>query len=413
MHTPPAARPAVLLVEGRRAAFTDHVLSRDDVDVVLLRPDCLPLSEAHLRRTAHIPTFTLDTAAPVQDEAARYLRWMKGTKNLLRPYFFCDPDRAPQAATERFAALVDLPHPAGERAGRVPDRTALYECYDRLGIPHAAYRTVRGPDDITAFGNAHGWPLLLKPVDARSRTGARRVESPAALAHLPPPDPAAEWMAQEYVTGRALRLSALVARGQVLDAYLSTKPRPAPRADLDDALDTLDATITYAPGEEIPLDARELAQQLADGLEIPFGALHGTFWLTDDGRFVMGEAAAGLDGCDIPVNHSLAFGFDLLHAVLDTYLDRVPLPRYTRDRAVGDLRLPAVAGRVVHISSAEELLRLPGVIAARLTARPGDVLHPPHPAPAGQVRVEGATADEVEQRMHAVLAHFELKVDQT
>ncbi|MFD1277055.1 hypothetical protein ACFQ51_50375 [Streptomyces kaempferi] len=58
------SRPAVLLVESRRAAFTDSVLARDDVDVVLLRFDCVPLSEDYLRRTAHLPTFTLRTAAP-------------------------------------------------------------------------------------------------------------------------------------------------------------------------------------------------------------------------------------------------------------------------------------------------------------------------------------------------------------
>jgi hypothetical protein len=81
---------------------------------------------------------------------------------------------------------------------------------------------------------------------------------------------------------------------------------------------------------------------------------------------------------------------------------------------VGGLLLPTAPGRVVHISSEEELLRLPGVLGARLTVQPGDVLDPPRASHAstGHVRVEGATADEVEERMHTVLRHFELKVDE-
>jgi hypothetical protein len=112
------------------------------------------------------------------------------------------------------------------------------------------------------------------------------------------------------------------------------------------------------------------------------------------------------------MNHGLAYGFDFLNVILDCYVDRVPTPEYTKDRAVGDLLLPTAPGRVVHISTEEELLRLPGVIGAHLTARPGDLLDPPRASHAstGYVHVEGATADEVEQRMRAVLDHFELKL---
>jgi hypothetical protein len=58
--------------------------------------------------------------------------------------------------------------------------------------------------------------------------------------------------------------------------------------------------------------------------------------------------------------------------------------------------------------------RLPGVVGARLTVRPGDVLDPPRAshASAGHIHVEGATADEVEERTRAVLRHFELKGDE-
>ncbi|GGJ51622.1 ATP-grasp domain-containing protein [Streptomyces brasiliensis] len=404
------ARPAVLLVESRRTTFTDHVLARDDVDVVLLRFDSVPLSEEYVQRTAHVPTFTLDTSAPLEDEAARYLRWMKGTRNLPRPRHFCNPNEALQSAAQRFAALVDLPHLSEEQVGWVRNKMTMKDRYAQLGIPHARYRPAGDLADVVAFGEEHGWPVILKPVDSDSCIGTYRIDSPAGLADLPPLDPALQWTVEEYVKGREFQLCAVISRGLVIDAYLSKNPVPV----LEVLDGRINANITYAPSEEIPVDARALAQRLADGLQIPHGYLHGEFFLTDDGQFVMSEVAARLSGCEVPMNHGLAFGFDFLHVVLDTYLDRMPVPQYTRDRAVGDLLLPTAPGRVVHISSAEELLRLPGVIGAHVTAAPGDVLDPPRASHAstGYVHVEGATADEVEERMHAVLRHFELKVDQ-
>jgi hypothetical protein len=403
------ARPAVLLVESRRATFTEHALARKDVDVVLLRFDSVPLSEDYLRRTAHVPTFTLDTSQPLEEEAARYLRWMKSSRNLPRPRFFCNPNEALQAAAQRFAALVDLPHLTQQQVGWVRNKAAMKDRYAQLGIPHAPYRPVGRLQDVAAFGEQHGWPVILKPVDSDSCLNTYRIDSPAALADLPPLDPALEWMAEQYVRGREFQLCAVISRGVVLDAYLSKNPVP-----ILEVLDgKINANITYAPSEEIPLDARALAQQLTDGLQIPCGYLHGEFFLTDEGQFVMSEVAARLSGCEVPMNHGLAFGFDFLHVILDTYLDRVPVPRYTLDRAVGDLLLPTAPGRVVHLTSQEELLRLPGVIGAQLTAQPGDVLDPPRASHAstGYVHVTGATAAEVEQRMHTVLRHFELKVD--
>lgn len=401
-----AERPVVLMVESRRATFTESVLARDDVDTVLLRFDSVPLTQEYLDRTADVATFTLDTAKPLEDEAARYLRWVATTEVV--PEFFCNPNEALQADAQRFASLVGLPHLSQEQVAWVRNKMTMKDRYAELGIPHAAYRPVEKPADVEAFAAEHGWPVVLKPVDSDSCIGTHRLDSPSELAAVLPLDPRLDWMVEEFISGREFQLCAVVADGRVVDAYLSKNPRPILEV-LDGAIN---ANITYAPSERTPLDAKELAQRLTDGLRIPYGYLHAEFFLTDEDEFRMSEVAARLSGCEVPMNHGLAYGFDFLHVVLDTYVGRVPVPRYTRDRAVGDLLLPVRPGRLVDITSEEELLRMPGVIDARLTARPGDLLDPPRASHAstGYVHVEGATADEVEERMRAVLQRFELKV---
>lgn len=105
-------RPAVLLVEGGRPTGTEHALRDGGAEVMLLRLDSLELSAEYIARTAHIPTFTLNTSAPLMDEAARYLRWVKGTKGLPRPRLVRTADAALRGTARDFAALVDLPHAA-------------------------------------------------------------------------------------------------------------------------------------------------------------------------------------------------------------------------------------------------------------------------------------------------------------
>ncbi|MET9697436.1 hypothetical protein ABZY31_10975 [Streptomyces sp. NPDC006529] len=111
---------AILLAESPRTAFAESVLGRGEVRVVLLRTAGMPLSRAYLRRTARVPTFTLDPAAAPMDEAARYLRWVKGTKGLPRPWFVSGGDAEAGEVARRFGALVDLPELTPEQLVPAP-----------------------------------------------------------------------------------------------------------------------------------------------------------------------------------------------------------------------------------------------------------------------------------------------------
>lgn len=111
-------RPCLLLVDGLLGTFTDHVLSRDDLDLVLLRFEehLSSLPADHLLRTADIPTFTIAADADIWREAERYLTWVAGLP--ARPAHFCNPQEPLQEISQRFAGLR-WPAAPRRRAGRL------------------------------------------------------------------------------------------------------------------------------------------------------------------------------------------------------------------------------------------------------------------------------------------------------
>ncbi|MFF3766427.1 ATP-grasp domain-containing protein [Streptomyces sp. NPDC001922] len=403
-----SALPVVLLVDGRPSTFARSVLDRDDVHIVLLRftSALKDLPQEYLDRTAHLPVFLAEDDR-LAEEAERYLQWAGTLEHV--PTYFCNPQEPHQEVAQPFAELVGLPHLTQQQVAWVRHKTAMKDRFAELGLRCAAYRRVESLAEVGRFAEEQGWPVIVKPMDSFACIGTYRIDGPDELANIPELAPDRRWMAEEYIRGTEYQLCALVFGGKVVDAYLSLNPVPI----LEVLEGAINANITYAPGEELPLDVRSVCQELVDGFGLDHGYFHAECFLMEDGTLCVGEAAARITGCEVLANHGLSRGFDIHRATLDTYLGRTPDLTYTEDRAVGDLLLPVTPGRVVSLSTEEELLRLPGVIGVQLKLAVGDVAEPPRAshASSGFAHVAGATAAEVEQRMHNVLEHFTIETE--
>lgn len=413
-------RPVLLLVDNRPSEFTEYVLGRRDVDVVLLRfdefADVVPhwppwgrLPASYRERTAHVPAFDVRADRPLEDEAARYQAWVSTLPRV--PRFFCNPEEHLQEIAHRFAGLVGLPHLCEQQVRWVRDKTAMKEKFRELGVLCARYRRVATGQEIRQFAHEHAWPVVLKPVDSFATIDTYRINGPEELKRLAPSLPLRDWMVEEFVAGKEYQLCALVARRRVLDTFLSVNPWPL----LDAVSGSMNADVTVGPrSAEEPLRRymRGIVQRLVDGMGLELGYLHMEFFALPDGSIRMSEIAARLAGCGIPTNHGLAFGFDIFGATLDVYLGGAPRLHYSGRRCVGDLLLPAYPGRVVHVTPVDNLLRLPGVLVAQLDVAVGDLL-PDRRASnsrSGVVHVDGDSVDEVMERMQRVLDVFELVV---
>jgi biotin carboxylase len=416
----PADRPVLLLVDNRPSDFIRYVMGRSDIDVVLLRLDAFAevtpywpewgqLPRNHRDETAHLKSFDLRADVSLEKEAARFTRWVGSLP--ARPRFFCNPEEHAQEVANRFAALVGLPHLTERQVRWVRDKAAMKDRFAELGIPAARHRRITTVGEVCDVAEEFGWPVVLKPVDSFATIDTHRIEGPRALDLLAPTLPDRSWMVEEFVDGTEYQLCALVSHGRVLDTFVSFNPAPLLET-LDGAMNA-DVTIgPHSAGHELRSAVRPLVERLVEGMGLDHGYLHLEFFLTPDGRILMSEIAARLAGGGIPNNHGLSLGFDIFGATLDSYLDRVPELRYTEARCVGDVLLPSSPGRVVTMTPATDLLRLPGVISVRYDVAMGELIpvRRASNARSGLVHVAGATVEEVLDRMRLVLDHFAFTV---
>lgn len=394
--------PSILLVQSRRSTFTRSALSRKDIRVALLaiagdEVDLVGLSS---------PAFILDPTCGLAEEVTRFQRW--AAAHQFNPNYFCNPNEAMQHIAQRFAAALGLPHLTQAQVELVRNKVAMKMLYQQHGIPCAAFSVVRSSSDVDSFAALHGYPVIVKPVDSDSCINTFRVDSAAEVPCLCDD---VQWMVETYIAGREYQICAIVAGGKVLDAYVASNPAPI----IEVFTGGMNANITLAPSEQKPIEPVAIMQQLASLVGLDHGYLHGEFFMTDDGRFFMSEIAARLSGCEVPLNHGHAYGFDLLHAIMDTYVGRYPELVYTRDRAVGDLLLPAVAGVVTRLSTTQQLMAYPGVLSCQMNVVIGDCIQPKRSSGfcAGYVQVEGRTSAEVQERMQRILDGFVLDVADT
>ena len=394
---------SVLVVDARPGTFTDRAYERTDADIILLRFPA-DIDPAYRERTAHLPCFEVLAGESDAAAAERYLKFAAGLPNA--PTYFCNPHEPLQAEAQAFAGLVGLPHLSPLQVERVRKKPAMKKRYAELGMRCAAFASVSTADEVAAFADRNGWPVIVKPTDSFACIDTYRVEGPEGIPEL---RSERDWTVEEFIRGREFQLCGLVLEGRVMAAYLSLNPRPI----LEVLEGAMNANITFARGEPHPVDEVELCQRLVDAFEIDHGYFHGECWVTDEGEFVMGEVAARISGCEVPENHGRAYGWDVHRSILDTYVGLEPTLDYSRDRSVGDLLLPTGHGVVTRVSDWEDIRILQGVTGGRIKVAEGEALDPPRAsmASSGYVHVEGESVAQVIERMQNVLDNYVIEID--
>jgi hypothetical protein len=393
----------------RPCSLNDALLVRSDVRPILLRAKGEPLDPDYLIRTSAFDQYYVDTHRPVVEQAPGFIRWCEAQG--LRPTSFCCMSEPRQEYWQAFARAVGLPGLPAEVARALRHKPTMKSWLQRAGLRTAAYAEVASSADVEAFAEEHGYPVVLKPVDGWGALATVILNNADEVGNRLVEDQAWAMMVETYIGDEEYECCALVADGKVLDVFPSIMPaRP-----VDAAQGAINANISIGPRQPfnpVP-DLKAVVQTIVTAFGLERGYLHMELFASAGGeRLAIGELALRYPGCEIAKNHGLAYGFDIANATIDTYLGLVPMLAYTGANCVGDLLLPYTAGWVQRVSTAEDLLQLPGVIQAHIGVAPGEWLAEVETASfncSGWVFVEGNDPQEVATRMMVVRDFYVLE----
>lgn len=145
------------------------------------------------------------------------------------------------------------------------DKLVMRAAIERLGLPNPAWAAVSSPAEIAAFGDTHGWPVVLKmPRGGYDGKGVKVLRSAADA------DAAADWfeamspLLVEEMVAFSRELSALVARTP------SGEARAWPVAESVQVDGVCDEVIAPAPGlpAEVEAAAEAAALRIANELGV-------------------------------------------------------------------------------------------------------------------------------------------------
>jgi 5-(carboxyamino)imidazole ribonucleotide synthase len=124
-----------------------------------------------------------------------------------------DHEHVPTEHLEALVAEGVVVHPSPSALVHAQDKLVMRERLSAAGVPCPVWAEIQGIDDAQAFGDAHGWPFILKTArggyDGKGVTVVRDRSQVAALLDGAPTG--TRWLAEEKVDFTR-ELSAMVAR---------------------------------------------------------------------------------------------------------------------------------------------------------------------------------------------------------
>ncbi len=290
------------------------------------------------------------------------------------------------------------------------DKRVMKRMLAAAGIEVAEYAVAESADDVLAFAEAHGYPVVVKDVAGFNSIGLRILEGPEPL------DLTGPVLVESFVPGRMCHVDGLVVGGRTVLSWASQYQYslssfgsdPGARVDLTlDVSDPLSARLLEVA--ERAMAALRVSDRHADH------AFHAEVFLTPDDRLVVCEIAARTGGAKIREVATAIFGIN--HG---EYLTRaqlgLPMPALAAPLAGGPPLEPTrMAGQVLMMKRPGAVEAVPSTAVEPWVSRfwryadVGDVI-PPAAGSADFLLVAiatGADRAEAESRLRALGARFE------
>ncbi|MEU9119090.1 hypothetical protein AB0C96_04400 [Streptomyces sp. NPDC048506] len=318
---------------------------------------------------------------------------------------------------------LGLPGPSNDAVLNCTNKYAMNRRFRQAGLPVADFRLAGSPGQVRTAVAELGLPVLVKPVCGAGADAVVVVRTPKELdspamadyyaALAAPEDPSRKAfpvLVEQYLdVVEEYHCDGLVVDHQVRHARTSRYLRP-----VLDHRSGLFGSMTLPATDALAGEVRALHDAAVRAVGLGTGVTHFEALRTSDGLFA-GELAARPGGGGIRRMLELRDGFDSMAAHLDVCLGREH--SWAPADAAGEVlqvMLPAARGTVRSISTAEELLKVPGVVEADMRLSPGDVVGGlmDSATVSGIVHARVAGERDAEAVLSALRTAFRLTVDQ-
>jgi hypothetical protein len=125
--------------------------------------------------------------------------------------------------TAKVREAAGIPGTSVRTAYLCRDKPAMKEALRAGGVPCAASAAASSADEVRAFAERHGYPIIVKPRDGAGASGATRIDSAAgldaALAPLALDRPGRSIAVEEFIEGHEGFYDTLTLRGDVVHEF--------------------------------------------------------------------------------------------------------------------------------------------------------------------------------------------------
>lgn len=282
--------------------------------------------------------------------------------------------------TARIAERLGLPWHPLEVAATVHDKYRMRARLQDAGVRSVPATQVESEDDVRAFAERVGWPIVVKPVRATGSLGVARLDGPDDVAgvldrgaqhlHVAAAEPV--FMAERFMTGPQFSVETMSEDGAHHVVALTKKySDPGTLVEVGHSLPVMLPDV-----ERVSLEA--YLTELLDALGVRFGPTCTELVWTDDGPTVI-ESQLRVSGDEIQSLVERALGVDLIDVVVRQAAGQRVLPEL-RDApaartaaAIWYARFPT-GGEVLDVLGTDEARAVDGVVDVRWTVQPGSTL---------------------------------------
>ncbi|MER5641337.1 ATP-grasp domain-containing protein [Kitasatospora sp. NPDC002227] len=300
-----------------------------------------------------------------------------------------------------FAAALSLTEPGLEPAGRINDmfglggtgheparllrdKLAMRQHLTAVGAPTVAAAKLTDRASLAEFGERHGYPFVVKPIDLTAGFAIFKVGGPAevdltwervAKAREDGMNrgstlyEVAEFLMEQYIDGPEFSIEGFSFAGRHIVVAITEKLTHGDHfVELGHA-----QPARLTPAQEESIEAA--VSEFLDAIGIKDGPSHTELRLSSRGPLII-EGHNRLGGDRIPELVQASYGIDLTRYAL-AWPFRLVEPLAERPKPVGAGAVRGVLsrpGRVAEISGVEELRAHPAVLAFDLAARAGSVI---------------------------------------